>query len=289
MGGIAVGVIGLLLVGGPRAVPLQDGTPAPKADPKGAPAPAKPSPIVLELLAAHNREREKEKLPPLRLNPLLSRVAAAHARDMAEHGKMTHEGSDGSTPAERIVRGGYRARRSAENVAYGQRRVVEVVSAWMKSPGHRANILGDFEEMGAGLARDGEGRVYWCVNFGTAWPSAPIPDRERGALDAINAARAEASKPAVKLDEVLARRCRDQAEADAKSGDPKEPDLRKLSEGLGYQSLAGFTGTGFSEAEDVVEALRKQGDLLGKYGRIGIGLATDDKGVPHWVIVLARK
>ena len=79
------------------------------------------------------------------------------------------------------------------------------------------------------------------------------------------------------------------AEADAKSGEAKEPDLRTLSEGLGYRSLAGFAGTGIPEAEDVVEALRKQGDLAGKYGRIGVGLATDDKGVPHWVIVLARK
>src|SRR4051794_14668685 len=65
-------------------------------------------PLVSELLEAHNRERSKENLPPLTIAPKLVEAARVHARDMAEHGLMSHEGSDGSTPAQRVERQGYR-------------------------------------------------------------------------------------------------------------------------------------------------------------------------------------
>ena len=45
---------------------------------------------------------------------------------MARHGEMTHTGSDGSTPFERITRQGYHYLSCGENVAAGQRTVNEV-------------------------------------------------------------------------------------------------------------------------------------------------------------------
>src|SRR3954463_15008383 len=74
-------------------------------------------PIVAELVAAHNRERAEAKLPPLALEPKLEAAAQAHARDMAEHEMMSHEGSDGSTPAERVKKAGYHYQKTGENVA----------------------------------------------------------------------------------------------------------------------------------------------------------------------------
>src|SRR5689334_15742938 len=53
-------------------------------------------PDMVELVAAHNRERAKEKLAPLTANAQLTAAARIHARDMAEHEMMSHEGSDGS-------------------------------------------------------------------------------------------------------------------------------------------------------------------------------------------------
>lgn len=284
MSAFGVCLVGLV-IGLSQRGPAQ-GDPAPPAAPE-----AKADPTLQALLDAHNRERAKDSLPPLRLAPLLSQSAKAHARDMAEHGKMTHDGSDGSTAAERIARTGYHARRSAENIAYGQRKVAEVVAAWMKSPGHRANILGPCEEMGAGTARDEEGRIYWCVNFGTPWPDTPAPEREAEVLAAINAARAGEKKPPVKLDKALSLRCRAQAQSEAKAGAKKAKavDLRKMGEGLGYRSLAGFAATGLPEAADVVQGLREQESLAGPYGSVGIGVATDEGGVPHWVVVLGTK
>ena len=55
--------------------------------------------------------------------------------------------------------------RAAENVAYGYN-VTSVVDAWMNSPGHRANILGDFTHIGVGVAKGSDGQLYYVQNFG---------------------------------------------------------------------------------------------------------------------------
>ncbi|HEX8202724.1 MAG TPA: CAP domain-containing protein, partial [Isosphaeraceae bacterium] len=168
-----------------------------------APEPAAPDPMAPALLERHNRERAEAKKPPLALDAKLSAAARIHARDMAEHGKMAHEGSDGSKPAERIKRQGYHYRRVGENVAYGQPTAARVMQGWMNSPHHRDNILGDFAEMGAARVEDAQGTPYWCVTFGTPWPR-PDPARASAALvEAINAARAEAKKPPLEPDATL--------------------------------------------------------------------------------------
>ena len=77
------------------------------------------------------------------------RVSTGHARDIAKRQKLDHKGRDGSTVGDRVKRVGYHYVRVGENIAKGQRTVEQVMSTWMKSPGHRANILADFSEMGA--------------------------------------------------------------------------------------------------------------------------------------------
>ncbi len=90
-----------------------------------------------------------------------------HARDMAERHKMAHKGGDGSSPFDRMKRQGYRFRTAAENIAYGFEAVESVMTGWIKSPGHRRNILGNFSEIGVGHAIARDGLSYWCVTFGT--------------------------------------------------------------------------------------------------------------------------
>ena len=128
------------------------------------------------LVEAHNRERAKAGLPPLSANPKLEAAALAHSRDMAEHDKMTHEGSDGSTPEPAHRAAGLPLPGTAENVAEGYRDVEEAMNGWMNSPHHKANILGDFTEMGAAQVVSDDGKPYWCANFGRPWPKID-PDR----------------------------------------------------------------------------------------------------------------
>ncbi len=108
--------------------------------------------------------------PPLALNAVLSRAALDFARDMARHGYMDHTGRDGSSPAQRITRRGYRWREVGENLAQGVMKPEEVVMGWLRSPEHCANLMDPaFREMGVAYAVNphDEAGVYWALEFGT--------------------------------------------------------------------------------------------------------------------------
>jgi uncharacterized protein YkwD len=104
-------------------------------------------------------------------NRALGDAALAHSLDMARQRYFSHEGKDGRTVTDRAVQAGYRWRRVGENIAAGQETPQEVVSGWLDSPGHCANIMSpDFTEMGAGYAIDSArdtARAYWTQVFGT--------------------------------------------------------------------------------------------------------------------------
>ena len=99
----------------------------------------------------------------------LSKAAQGHADDMDDVGRyLRHESSDGRDLEARIDEAGYDWRSIRENVASGQQSARAVVKGWMKSPGHRANILSDdITEIGIGFSIDNEtGRTYWVQKFG---------------------------------------------------------------------------------------------------------------------------
>lgn len=123
-----------------------------------------------KILELTNQARQKEKLPPLKLNPLLCQAARAHSANMAKQEKMEHI-LDGKTPAERVQSTGYRWRNVGENIAYGLRTSVEeIFEGWMNSKGHRENILRDtYREIGIGQATNAKGEVYYTQVFGTSF------------------------------------------------------------------------------------------------------------------------
>ena len=106
---------------------------------------------------------------PLRGNAVLTAVAQRHAADMAQFSYFSHSGRDGSTPAARVARGGYKYRATGENIAAGQTTPEEAVAAWIKSPPHCENLMNAaFTEMGVAYAVDraSEAGVYWTQVFG---------------------------------------------------------------------------------------------------------------------------
>jgi uncharacterized protein YkwD len=108
--------------------------------------------------------------PPLTASARLSQVALAYAHDMAAGGYMDHTGHDGSTPAERISRSGYRWSEVGENLASGIMRPEEVVAGWLTSPEHCANLMYPlFREIGVAFAVNphDERGVYWAMEFAT--------------------------------------------------------------------------------------------------------------------------
>jgi uncharacterized protein YkwD len=130
----------------------------PKHKPKPGP-PVNPLPTA-ELIAALNAERAKAgRVPRLVESPALNASALAWAKSMATQGVLTH--GDFARRISAVVPG----REAAEDIAEGQTTVAEVVAAWMASPGHRANILGPYTQVGHGEATDSRGNRYWCVDF----------------------------------------------------------------------------------------------------------------------------
>ncbi|MGW7817597.1 CAP domain-containing protein [Streptomyces puniciscabiei] len=147
------------------------GTPRPTVTASSAPKPtptptATASGAVARVVQLVNAERAKVGCHPLTVNPELTKAAQAHSADMAAHQNMSHTGSDGSSPGDRITRAGYSWSAYGENVAYGYATPEQVMNGWMNSPGHRANILNcSYKEIGVGLAQPGS---YWTQDFGTA-------------------------------------------------------------------------------------------------------------------------
>lgn len=137
-----------------------------------APTPASAAPVSWQKLQTDinywiNHQRAKHRLKPLRLDNKLIRAARDHSAHMARSGRFSHTGSGGSTFVVRVKRAGYSAPLS-ENIAYGYRTGPEVVNAWMRSPGHKRNILNPkAKAVGVGAVYARNGTPYYTQEFGS--------------------------------------------------------------------------------------------------------------------------
>ena len=105
----------------------------------------------------------KYGLAPLTENWELSRVARYKSQDMADRHYFSHTSPTYGSPFDMMKAFGIKYRTAGENIAYGQRTPAEVVTAWMNSPGHRANILNSsFKQIGVGYVASGR---YWTQMF----------------------------------------------------------------------------------------------------------------------------
>lgn len=119
-----------------------------------------------------NAERSKRGLKPLRSNAGLNSAAQAWAKRLCASGQP-FEHSSPSWQKRHVPKGWTRF---GENIAAGQRSPKAVMTAWMGSPGHKANILTkDFRDIGVGrcAAKDSRYGVYWVQIFGTYPASRP--------------------------------------------------------------------------------------------------------------------
>ena len=99
------------------------------------------------VVARTNDARAKRGLGPLSADASLMNGARRQASWMARNRNLSH--GQGVT----------------ENIAMGQSSASETVADWMRSDGHRANILGSHSRIGVAMARAADGTVYWCQQF----------------------------------------------------------------------------------------------------------------------------
>lgn len=121
------------------------------------------SPSISEqkCIAEINQVRQEYGLQPLKEWKQLSHCARVHSKNMAEgHRSFGHDGfNQRAKEMEQLAM----LTSFGENVAYSfnyDHPVPLAVDGWMKSQGHKENILGDFEETGVGVAINKKGEFY---------------------------------------------------------------------------------------------------------------------------------
>lgn len=140
-----------------------------------------------DLLDAANSSRAANGLAPLSMNSLLNSAAQAKAQHMIDNNYWAHVAPDGTQPWHFFNSVGYQYVAAGENLAYGFGTGYEVNTGWMNSPSHRANILGNYADVGFGIVngpsyQGGENTVV-VAHYGltqaapapTPPPAAPTP------------------------------------------------------------------------------------------------------------------
>lgn len=118
---------------------------------------------VLKLV---NEERSKQGLKSLTLSTNLTSIANTKAKDMAVNNYFDHVSPTYGTPFEMLQHFGVSYRSAGENIAAGQKSPQEVMTAWMNSSGHRANILNSsYTELGVGYYKGGSYGTEWVQLF----------------------------------------------------------------------------------------------------------------------------
>ena len=121
-------------------------------------------------LKLHNQARKNRGIRRLCVHPKLTQAARAHSADMIRKDYLGH-----GNVGRRLKRYGYNWRVYGENIGGGSGRYGRpgnVFKRWMKSSGHRANILDRrFREVGIGTAtgtfKGKKGYTMYTVDFGT--------------------------------------------------------------------------------------------------------------------------
>jgi uncharacterized protein YkwD len=134
---------------------------------------AAPPPAVVQVASvqqsvvdAVNAHRANAGRRPVVVDARLTAAAQGHSDHMARERILTHVGAGWTDGGMRISKAGYRWRAWAENVAVGQATAADVMSAWMNSSGHRANILnGQVVHIGIAATKASNGVVYWTMNL----------------------------------------------------------------------------------------------------------------------------
>lgn len=118
-----------------------------------------------EMLVLINRERAAAGAKPLVLDDKLCQAAQVRAQELVQ--LFDHTRPDGRSCFTAMDEAGVSRRASGENIAAGQQSVAGVMTSWMNSTGHRANILKqDFGRVGIGFYYTNSGyRMYWVQMF----------------------------------------------------------------------------------------------------------------------------
>jgi len=101
-----------------------------------------------------NEERAAGGLDPLEWNDDVAAVARAHSICQRANGDIYHDCPYGhGSHYTRLDNAGVSYLGAGENVAWDAGGISVIMSNWMGSPGHRAPIMGEYTQVGVGIAQ----------------------------------------------------------------------------------------------------------------------------------------
>lgn len=174
----------------PPAAPGQDIKPRPSLED-----------MERELLQLLNAERASRGLAPLTPSAPLAAAARGHSLEMAAREVLTHESGSGRTLTDRLAAAGLFFSAEGENVARSYTfSAAEVHDGFMRSPGHRENILNPaFDRVGLSVVRVPGRAFYVTEDFIRSIKYIPPEMVRAAAAGALNARRRREGTPPVRL------------------------------------------------------------------------------------------
>lgn len=116
------------------------------------------------ILVHINQYRQHHGLSALKMDNAMVKEAQKHSMDMANHSiPFGHQYF--KDRVHRLHKHIKNFSAAAENVAYNYKDAKNVVDNWVRSPGHRRNIKGNYNLTGVGIARDKKGKIYFTQIF----------------------------------------------------------------------------------------------------------------------------
>ena len=116
-----------------------------------------------EVIRLTNEYRASLGLNELTQDDLLAKVAEIRSTEIVEI--WDHHRADGSTFADILAAMKYPSPRFGENLGRGQETASEVMDMWKESPGHNANLIGDFTKIGVAIYVSEEGILHFVQIF----------------------------------------------------------------------------------------------------------------------------
>ncbi|MCL2280347.1 CAP domain-containing protein [Candidatus Saccharibacteria bacterium] len=125
---------------------------------------------IAALFAETNVARAKSNLPPLIVSDKLAAAAQSKAEDMLRTDYWAHTSPTGQTPWDFIAQSGYNYVYAGENLARGFTSTDAILRAWLASPTHRANVLGErYVDVGFAVVEgkmDGQDTILVVAEYG---------------------------------------------------------------------------------------------------------------------------
>lgn len=120
--------------------------------------------IQNQILVYINQYRQQHGLTPLKMDNKIVKEARNHSIDMANH-TMPFGHKYFKSRIDRLHAQIKNSNAGAENVAYNYKDAQDVVKNWLRSPGHKRNIVGNYDLTGIGIARDHNEKIYFTQIF----------------------------------------------------------------------------------------------------------------------------